>query len=81
MESMFTVTLGGEPISVVVASDGDGAMRLTRRLLELNSASQGQGLRSERAMRARRPTHLECDAFFTRQRAWTGAATVAGFLL
>jgi|JI10StandDraft_1071094.scaffolds.fasta_scaffold229576_2 hypothetical protein len=81
MKSMFTVTLNGEPISVVVSADGDGAMRLTRRLLELDSGSEDYGLRSKRAMRARRPTHLECDAFFTSQKAWTGAATVAGFLL
>ena len=79
MKSMFTVTSGGRPVSVVVSSNGDDAVQMTKRLLELQDDCPSDLLGV--FMRARRPTHDECDKFFARQRVWVGQANVAGFLL
>jgi hypothetical protein len=78
MKSMFTVTLSGKPVSVVISSTGDDAMEMTRRLMTLEAGSLAPNPSS---MCARRPTHQESTAFFVRQRVWSGEANVAGFLL
>jgi hypothetical protein len=81
MKSMFTVTLSGEAVSVVVSSNGDGAIQLTKRLLDLEDRPENPRTSRECAMLARQPTHQESDVFFARQKAWTGAARMAGLLL
>lgn len=81
MKSMFTITQGGQPVSVVVSSDDASAIQLTRRLLDLGAGSIEPARHPELMMRARRPTQRESTAFFARQRTWTGSARVAGFLL